>query len=163
MTYKTHFVGGLALTGVACVGLHATPQAVLPMMVVSGFSALLPDLDMPNSKASRYGVNRLVAYPLNKLFGHRGFIHSPLLCAAITLLLYLLHCPMWLWVGFGLGFLSHLVLDTLNPSGIPWLWPCKKRFHVLGIKTNTWPEYGLLAAMAVMLVPIFTAIIKKGG
>lgn len=152
MTYKTHVAGGLFLAGAIGLAAQLPNCKTLPMMAAGGLSSLLPDLDIPNSKASRYGLNRLVAYPLNKLFGHRGFIHSPLLCGAITLVLYLCRCPLWLWAGFGLGFLSHLALDSLNPSGIPWFWPYKKRFHLLNIKTNTMPEYIILTALCVAVV-----------
>lgn len=160
MTYKTHVVGGLVLASAVGFAIHVPANKLAPMTAVGGIFSLLPDLDMPNSKASRYGINRLVAYPLNKLFGHRGFIHSPLLCIVITVLLYLCHCPVWLWAGFGLGFLSHLVLDSLNPSGIPWLWPYKKRFHLLNIKTNTMPEYLVLTVLLVAFAVILTTAVK---
>lgn len=161
MTYKTHATGGILLAGLvgAVAGLSLTE--ITATATIGGIAALTPDLDMPNSKASRYGLNRLIAYPLNKLFGHRGFIHSPILGIVLTILLALAKTPTWVWTGFGLGFLSHLMLDTLNPTGIPWLWPMKKKFHIANIKTNTGWEYAVLAILSVAVVGLFFVLVQK--
>lgn len=48
------------------------------------------------------------------------------------------------------GILSHLLLDTLNPEGIMWLYPVRKqRFHLLSIKTDS---VGELLVRAVLVV-----------
>lgn len=150
MTWKTHTLGGFALTGAIGTMIQMSPSQLPFVMGVGAISALIPDLDQPNSKASRYGINRLIAYPLNKFFGHRGFIHSPLLYLCLTLLLIAARSPMWLWLGFFSGTFSHLLLDTLNPTGIPWLWPYKKWFHLVDIRTNSAGEYAFLAVFGLV-------------
>lgn len=159
MTWHTHMMGGILFGEVAGLLLNQpTPELGL-LTLTSGVAALAPDLDQPNSKASRYGLNRLVAYPLNKLFGHRGFIHSPLLYLVLTSVLILFQVPMWLWLGFFLGTISHLVLDTLNPSGIRWLWPKKHTYSLAKIKTGSTGEtafaLGVLALIAITTFLIF--------
>lgn len=39
------------------------------------------------------------------------------------------------------GILSHLLMDSLNDTGIMWLWPfCSKHIHVLSIRTGSFTE-----------------------
>lgn len=35
------------------------------------------------------------------------------------------------------GYLSHLVMDSFNPQGVPWLWPVKKHFRLPLVKTGS--------------------------
>ena len=160
MTWRTHMMGGILFGEVAGLLLNQPSPELGLLTLTSSVAALAPDLDQPNSKASRYGLNRLVAYPLNKLFGHRGFIHSPLLYLGLTGTLILLRVvPMWFWLGFFLGAISHLVLDTLNPSGIRWLWPGKHAYSLAKIKTGSTGEnifaIGLLVLIAVTTFLVF--------
>lgn len=161
MTYKTHVVGGIALAAIAGNIANLPTGQLVAAAAIGGAAALLPDLDMPNSKASRSGFNRLIAYPLNALFGHRGFIHSPLLWLSLTLALVLCRLPIWLWLGFLAGALSHLLLDTLNPTGIPWLWPWKKKLHLLGIKTNSTGEVFVMIVLIVLFIAALPIIPQR--
>lgn len=163
MTWKTHVVGGLLLSEAVCLAIGAEAGTTLATTAVSGVMALAPDLDHPNSKPSRFGLNRLIAYPLNSLFGHRGFIHSPLLWFSLSIILVLCKLPVWLCLGVFLGTLSHLILDTLNPSGIPWLYPSKRRFHLASICTNSSAEILILVLLAVPCVLLFIPILKGGA
>lgn len=151
MTGKTHLICGVGLALAAGVAVGLSTEPFVCGGVVGGIAALLPDLDHPHSKASRSGPNRLISYPLNALFGHRGFIHSPLLWGCLTALLYFGGAPIWLWLGFGVGTFSHLLLDTLNPAGIPWLYPYKKKFHIVGIRTGSAGEYLIVSMLGLVL------------
>lgn len=161
MTYRTHVVGGLLLSAAVATAASLPIGQLVAAGTVGSVASLLPDLDMPNSKASRSGFNRLIAYPLNKLFGHRSFIHSPVLWLCLTGVLVLLGAPIWLWAGFLAGTLSHLLLDSLNPGGIPWLWPWKKKFHLLGIKTNSTGEILVLAALIMLCITVLPVILQR--
>lgn len=56
-------------------------------------------------------------------FVHRGFIHTPLILAVSVAILYLATKRTDISLSFGLGFMSHLFLDILNPTGILILYP----------------------------------------
>ena len=70
-------------------------------------------------------------------FKHRGPIHSPTFyvgVSVVTPLLIALVIPGWWWMGliFGWGWFSHLVADSLTPSGIPIFWPLtNKKYNIL--------------------------------
>lgn len=106
--------------------------------------SLFPDIDLPKSKISQKAT--FISKMLNKSFGHRGLIHSPffyiLLLIIINLLakkyLFITHIYIFVAsIGFFIGVLSHLLLDTLNKTGIPWLLPITpKKISILNIKTG---------------------------
>ncbi len=56
-------------------------------------------------------------------FVHRGFIHTPLILGVSVVILYLATKRTDVSLSFGLGFLSHLFLDMINPMGILILYP----------------------------------------
>jgi inner membrane protein len=56
-------------------------------------------------------------------FIHRGLFHTPIVMAIILIGLYLATRRKDITMAFGIGFLGHLFLDTLNPTGIMWLYP----------------------------------------
>lgn len=81
-----------------------------------GLGSLLPDVDHKNSPV---GI-----LPCIK---HRTVTHSLLACGLALLI------NPWL----GLGYVSHVLLDMLNPTGCPLLWPYTKKFSVGSIKTGS--------------------------
>lgn len=104
-------------------------------MVLLG--AMLPDLDHPNSTiGKRLGF---LAYPIKILFGHRGLTHSLI---AMVGMFYLAHITQNAWVWWlAFGYTLHLIGDYLTDSGLPLLWPSRKRFRfILVTKTNSFGE-----------------------
>ncbi len=67
--------------------------------------------------------------------GHRAATHVLLIAAALTVGAWFLgraigFPSMWMW--FGAGYLSHLVLDMMTPSGLALLWPISRGdWHLL--------------------------------
>lgn len=46
-----------------------------------------------------------------------------------------------LWIGFIIGWFSHLVIDSFNKKGVPWLYPfVKKHYSIMSITTGTKDE-----------------------
>ena len=100
---------------------------------IATISGLAPDLDTPKSSIGK----RLpfISHPLGMIVGHRGLTHS-LLAATLCVfgivwgigvqqsqpLYHLLLLP------FLIGYLSHLIGDMMNPSGVPLLWPYPQRY-----------------------------------
>lgn len=150
MTYKTHAAFGALLAGgaVALAG-----HGLMPLVVIAGaIGGVLPDIDHDKSKISNVNpavrgvgiVYRLflravallmrIAARFLRVFGlriatttggHRGpLTHSLLAVGIFALLLTPVRwaSPYW-YAGMVIGVLSHVLIDSLNPQGIPAFWP----------------------------------------
>ncbi|MFH0853792.1 MAG: metal-dependent hydrolase [bacterium] len=167
MTGKTHLAAGAALAGwsVFLLAPELTPIGIL----IGGFAGLLPDLDASESKlqniplqiGGRHGIRlRLFKIPgiiFNKLFRHRGPLHSLLSLIILGIILTLLPLPPVLILAAGVGFLSHLLLDGLTPSGVPLFYPVQQRVRLspfFKIKTGGMIDQlvFLILAMSVVLL-----------
>lgn len=117
---------------------------------VGALSALVPDIDEPNSTLGRKAP--LISTLTNLLLGHRGLTHT-LLFSALTA------AAVWAAFGqhFGLiwlaGCLSHIALDCCTLSGcMPFEPVSKKRIHGR-LKTGTIPDMAVgLLALVFLLV-----------
>ncbi len=91
------------------------------------WGSVMPDVDTTTSGPGKF-VRPLSSF-LERRFGHRTLTHSLLFTLALALLLY----PLWranpsAYWAFLAGYLSHLLLDTLNVNGVPLLWPWRVQF-----------------------------------
>ena len=140
MRWTTHFTAGLA----AGMLITTEPAAV----IISGISALLPDIDIPSSKVGR--AYPVVSTIINTTLGHRGLFHS-LLAAGLIYLLVLKFFPAYSLYCL-IGYLSHLLLDCLTPAGVPLLWPIPYRFRLPVVKTGSVMETILFVCIMTFLV-----------
>ena len=104
---------------------------------------------------------------------HRGFTHT---CACLLIvaapLIYMIHSqPIFIGadiavsaqIGFVLGWFSHMVIDTFNPLGTPWLWPlAKKHFSIMRINTGTMGERVFCIASVLLFAGCYSVIIAWG-
>lgn len=135
MTAQGHLLFSVTCTLLAHQ-LQLTPAladaSLWQLVPVALASALLPDLDHPNSLLGR----RLpwISGPLSRLFGHRGFTHSLLAVGAGIWGLGQFQAPGTLSEvvkdGLIIGYLSHLLGDWLTPAGIPLFWPLRRRYRL---------------------------------
>jgi inner membrane protein len=148
MMAHSHVVFGLALwTGVAA--LHGAPAGGPIDLGLVVIGSLLPDIDHPSSWFGR----RLpfISWPLAALVGHRGVTHSGLAIAAWAAAIAA--CGSSLWLGpLAVGYLSHVLGDCLTPSGVPMLWPSRRRFRIPLFRTNSLAEHVSIGVVAVGLV-----------
>jgi inner membrane protein len=124
-----------------------------------------PDIDQPTAPLWR---NLPIGKYFGKLFddltgGHRFLTHSILGLALFGFvahwLLIFLHPIMgsvntgYVWWGFMIGMVSHLVMDTLTKEGVPWLLPIPLKIGIPPIKAfrittgegvETWIVFPLL-------------------
>lgn len=121
MEYQTHFAAGAA-SGAALLYFTGAPiSAVVPVLAISAISGLLPDIDHGNSIINKLtGIGGTI---VAKVVSHRTATHSLLAAAAFSMGLLALRVPELYALAAIIGLLSHLVVDSLNPQGIPWLWP----------------------------------------
>jgi membrane-bound metal-dependent hydrolase YbcI (DUF457 family) len=100
-------------------------QYAISEVLAVGAASLIPDADYPRSWLG-YRLGR-VSKDLNRLYGHRSFLHSLL---ALVLVGTVLGLPMW-WIAGNLapvaaifvGYGSHLVADVMSVGGVQLFWP----------------------------------------
>jgi len=133
MRGTSHLATGLAL-GATVAALTLPLPLVVPFALVAGGAATLPDLDTPNSIASKTlpPVSAAVCrIPFNKhrLLTHWLALWVPLSAiAVIATARYALAQDMA--VAFCLGYLVHILEDSLTKDGVPLIRPWK-RWHLL--------------------------------
>lgn len=128
MKAATH-IAFAGVVGVTAAGFGASPGLVGAGALCLG--SLLPDIDTAHSGLGRWV--RPVSRVLERRFGHRTLTHSLLgtlltACALSWLLLLNPAALVWLLV----GYVSHVLLDTANISGVPLLWPWRLQFWLVG-------------------------------
>jgi membrane-bound metal-dependent hydrolase YbcI (DUF457 family) len=118
----------LAFAGVCGVIAQGLGYSLEPASLVTlGLGAILPDIDTSTSS-----IGQLVpefSSRIERKFGHRTITHSLI----GVLILALISSPLLVWnpnvfAFLLLGFVSHLILDTFNISGVPLLWPSRTVF-----------------------------------
>ena len=155
MTYKTHFIGGICTPIMLSTVMPIENIAVVAG--VSAFSALLPDIDIEGSKV--HNKAGIVGKGVTSIFSHRGFIHTPILYVVLYALMSMV-LPQAICLGFLIGTISHLVLDTFNYKGIMWMYPfSRKHFHIASIKTRTTME---TIFMAIMIAITLFVLVNNG-
>lgn len=120
MILLTHLSLGL-LTGLLMLKLTFIPVNHFVFLVAMLIGSILPDIDT----ATSFIGSKLRIVSL--FFKHRGAIHSFTILVACTILFYILTTNAFYSLAFASGYLSHLLLDSLTPKGVLWLWPSKKR------------------------------------
>ena len=163
MTAKTHILGGIFAGELVSVAGGIAITSVPVLLAGAAAGALVPDIDHRGSKISRSSAaGSITSFLLLALTTHRGAIHTPvfvlfcgLVLGALSFFSSGLIGPVLL-EGLLIGMLSHLILDTLNPGGIMWLWPIsRKKFHLTSIKTNSLGEW--VCASALLAAVVWTA------
>jgi inner membrane protein len=154
-----------ALTGM--VQIHPVKDIPIGPFLCMGaviLGSLAPDIDAEESQI-RYEMGEVGLALSNWLqsFGveHRGLTHYGLTALVVMAISSLLG---W-WLGyldvglaFGLGYLSHILADSMTLAGTPLLWPLQKEktFHLLPgalrIRTGGPVEPFLFIAITVLLV-----------
>jgi inner membrane protein len=144
LLYRTHLFLGAA-SGLLAAG-QAHPKAALACAGIGAAAALLPDVDSPDSHIGR--LIPVVPRVLKTVAGHRGPLHS----AAAAFAFAVLALPLLGKVAGGVlpvsaaalaflaGYFSHLAADSLNPAGVPWLWPLPFRLGIPLVQVGSWFE-----------------------
>lgn len=124
--------------------------------MAAAIGGLLPDLDHPESVLGRRVP--IVSVPLARLFGHRGMTHS-LFAVVILLMALVALTTMYPWGGVSwlvppliIGYLSHILGDSMTPSGVPLFWPRKRTYSFNLFKTWSWQETASVAAFTFIVV-----------
>jgi membrane-bound metal-dependent hydrolase YbcI (DUF457 family) len=160
MTGATHAV--LAQVIAAAV----LPGARIEVYLCAIVGGLAPDLDSHGSAITRIqGIapaGRVAANVAQAAHvRHRGPTHSLLALALLACvgfaLVKLLHLPTIYPLAFCIGYAVHIASDMMTISGVPFLWPFRKKRYSplprpLRLRTGGWPEKGVLVFLAYLVM-----------
>lgn len=170
MTGRTHDLAAFTALNLVMI-TQPLPHVALSTAIVA-FSAnmiggLMPDIDQPTAAlwhelpaGSVFG--KLLA-PL--LGGHRLISHSLsgiiLFGIGTKYLLMLMHTVLLVdmnivWIAFMIGYISHLLMDTITHEGVPWLFPIPFKFgfppiRFLRVKTGGLIEKSIIFPLLIII------------
>ncbi|MFH1451952.1 MAG: metal-dependent hydrolase [archaeon] len=128
MLFRTHLVFAVAIYFLLLKVMIVESPVLFFVGIVLG--AALVDIDTSKSKMGKFWLFR----PFQIFVRHRGFFHS----VFVAFLFGLVLAYFWVYVGLGffIGFISHLFLDSLTPAGVRPFWPFLKKKASFGFKTG---------------------------
>lgn len=101
----------LAITTHGLVGYALVRAVTRYPPVIGALGSVAPDVDLLFDPGWQF--------PLV----HRGITHTPALAGAVLVVLLLAGGSAAVAAAFGVGVLSHLVVDTFTRTGVMWLYP----------------------------------------
>ncbi len=149
MTGRTHDLAAFTALNIVFVTLPIPQMSIATMVVAFGANmvgGLLPDIDEAASDIwDKFRGGKIIGELIQPLLGqHRMISHSFLGVFIIGYLLKRL-LPLLgsvllvnmdiLWWSIMIGYLSHLLTDSLTTQGVPWLFPIPIRFGFPPIKS----------------------------
>jgi inner membrane protein len=143
MRYYTHLAFSF-LVGILLIEYLSISNQILFIALFMGFS-LLPDIDKVQSKVSE--KIKVVSFVIRFFLGHRGLMHS--IWVPLIFYLTLFGFSMNIAIAISFGYLSHLLLDGLTPSGVKLLWPMKKKLKGF-VRTGSLMEYLLFVLLIIL-------------
>ena len=143
MRYYTHLAFSF-LVGIFLIKYLSIYNQILFIVLFMGFS-LLPDIDKVQSKVS--SKIKVVSFIVRFFLGHRGLMHSIWIPILLYLLVFMFSFEIAIAISF--GYLSHLILDGLTPSGVKLLWPLKKKLKGF-IRTGSLTEYLVFVLLIIL-------------
>lgn len=155
MTGRTHDLAAFTALSyiVATQPIQEVSFATVLVAVSANFiGGLAPDLDQSTSSfwhnirggsvfgrliSPLLGSHRYISHSLMGIFLF-GFLAKWILTASSNVLIVDINIVWW---AFMIGFISHLLMDTITKDGVPWLFPIPFRFGIppfsfLRIKTG---------------------------
>jgi membrane-bound metal-dependent hydrolase YbcI (DUF457 family) len=146
MLARTHLAFGI-LIALLLLPFISVPSKLLFVALVA-FGALLPDVDHEKSTINRLcPVTRI--FPV--FFKHRGFFHSVFPAIIIYAVLAYFH-ESFVGLALTLGYLSHLVSDSLTRMGVNFVYPVSTWRMQGPIETGTIVETFLFVGLVVVIV-----------
>jgi inner membrane protein len=163
MTGRTHDLAAFTALSLVMVS-QPLPQMTLATAIVAlsanMIGGLAPDIDQPTADLWRkLPAGTIFGKLLSPILGgHRFISHSILgiflfgwglaflLRMASTVVLVDMRVVWW---SFMIGFISHLIMDTLTHDGVPWLFPIPIHFGIPPFKILRMKTGGMLEKSVV--------------
>ena len=121
MMFRTHLIFSFLISLLIINSFNIQNKIVFIIIIL--IASALPDIDSYKSKIGR--KIKPISFLINLFFRHRGIFHSPFLLILISLIITLINPEIA--AAFFIGYLSHLVLDSLTPLGIMFFYPFSKK------------------------------------
>jgi len=150
MVFKNHLI--VAVAGFSIIGRLAYEQGFLGSLYDTGLAfglvligASLPDVDYPDSTVGKRV--KWLSWPIYVAFGHRGITHSAIALFLFAWGYYATGMDVIAWLG--IGWALHLVGDFVTDSGIPLMWPSKKRHHFILVASTSGISETVMVALVI--------------
>jgi inner membrane protein len=157
MTAPTHVAFGALSYFVVAAALQWQPSTAA--VATAALGSLLPDIDLPTSAVGRPFFP--IAKAINEQIGHRTLTHSGIgIMLVLVMLSPLLFVDALIVWALTIGYVSHLLIDTVNKAGIELLYPSHLRAWFLSderyrIVVGSREEFILLAVLIVFTIAFF--------
>lgn len=151
---------GCAVGVSASLLCNADANTATLLISTAMIGSIFPDIDNPTSHFGRLTkpVSDFVALFSGKGSHHRGILHSVAFGISGLLLSYFFFKPL---IGLFIGILSHLLLDSFNPAGIP-IFVGKKRLHLGKVPCES-PFCTLITVLVFIIVLAVGMILRSNG
>lgn len=166
MKGTTHLATGIGL-GLVLGNLLAPPYDISSQtMLAISLGALMPDIDNEGmiahvgkllsikNKTIREFFNSIgcaISKLIQSFTAHRGFFHWPIISILFISYGAFFNSPFSFF--FGMGYLSHCLLDSLNTQGIPIFAPLTlKKYHIANLKYNGIGEKIFLIIFVLLII-----------
>ena len=142
--FKTHVLFGFFIGAL----LFLINKSILFLLLII-LGSIFPDVDEHKSFIGR----RLpvISRILNFLFGHRGIFHT-IFIGMIIFIGFYLSGFLLLGLGFFIGYLSHLLLDSLTLLGVKLFWPITNLQLRGFVRTGGFTEYLFFIILSISTV-----------
>ncbi len=148
MLFRTHLIFGF-LIGLYLIEILNIEKQILFMVVLLFFS-VFPDIDEGSSKVAK----KLKPFSyLARIFGHRGVFHTIYFPIAIFLVLFIFDLRL-LGMGVLVGYLLHLILDSITKKGVAFFYPLSR------MRVRGFVKVGSLIETLVFVVLVALVIYK---
>jgi inner membrane protein len=145
MLFRTHLLFSL-LTGTLVFGFFELNPFLFVGLVVLG--GMLPDIDSRSSK-----INKIVKFtkPVAYVVKHRGIFHS-IFIGSLFAGVIAFYVNNAMGIALLIGYMGHLLLDSLNYAGVNLIHPLQK-MHISGfIETGTMAEHVITVILGVLFL-----------
>jgi len=154
MISLTHISFGILSAEFVLTSLGVKPSTAT--LALSSIGSLLPDIDTPKSALGKI-------FPFSSLieqrFGHRQVTHSWIFIVVSIFLfspIVLVSDGVLKYAAIIIGIVSHIMIDMINLSGVPFFYPNPSRFvfppdKSSRIEVNSSREYILLAVLLLFV------------
>jgi len=131
MKFRTHLIFSF-LIGILIINYFNIQNKIVFVAILLIASAL-PDIDSYKSKLGK--KIKPISFLINIFLGHRGIFHSPFFLILTSMLIAIINQEIA--SAFFIGYLSHLILDSLTPEGVMFLYPFSKKRTKGSIRTGS--------------------------
>lgn len=149
MTARTHDLAAITLLGVVVLlqpERTVSLSTAIAVIIANQIGAITPDIDQPTAPLWRnISVGKILGKMFGKLLGgHRFLTHSVLglvLFGFVAQIILSALGPIlgqidtgFVWWGYMIGMISHLIMDSFTKEGVPWLLPLPFKFGFPPVK-----------------------------